>query len=63
MDFFGWILLGLACWAFGIFLVLVLMQVTGDQEDAAHKSESRMNPKRERPVAKPDSLSETGDRQ
>ena len=63
MDFFGWIVLGLACWAFGIFLVIVLMQVTGDQEDAERKRESGMTLNRKKPVTKPGSRSETRDRQ
>jgi hypothetical protein len=62
MDFFGWIVLGLACWAFGIFLAIVLMQVTGDQEEAERKGESGVPLKREKPGGKPSSRSETGDR-
>ena len=60
---FGWILLGLACWAFGMFLVVVLMQVAGDQQSAARKEERGMTLHSETPVAKPDSHTDTGNRQ
>ena len=60
---FAWILLGLAGWAIGLFLVLVLMQITGDQEDATLKIEKGMTPRPKAPVARSESGSQTGDRQ
>lgn len=60
---FGWILLGLACWAFGIFVVLVLMQVAGDQQGDARKDERGTTLRSETPVAKSDSNPDTGNRQ
>lgn len=41
MDY-AWILFVIAAWAIGIFLVLVLMQFAGDQEDKAIQRERGM---------------------
>jgi hypothetical protein len=59
---FAWILFGLLGWALGILLVLVLLQVAGDEQRAARRVERNMNLHSETPVTKPDSHTETGDR-
>lgn len=61
MDF-AWIVLGIAAWAIGIFLVLVLMQVAGDQEDRARRSEHSMGGDPETPVANGGAQERSGDR-
>ncbi len=43
MDF-NWIVLGLAAWALGILVVLILMKMAGDEDRAARHGEKRIDP-------------------
>lgn len=61
MDF-GWILLGIAAWAILMFLALVLMQVSRDQEERAYRSERDMTPKPKAPGAATGAQEQAGER-
>ena len=61
MDF-AWVVLGIAAWAIGVFLVLVIMQVAGDEEDKASRSERRMGDEPPAPLAKGGAQEPSADR-
>lgn len=40
----GWILTGALVWVVGMFVVLALFRMSGEQDRAARRQEKRMNP-------------------
>ena len=40
----GWIVLGLAGWAFGLLFVFALLKMSADQDRTARHTEKRRNP-------------------
>jgi hypothetical protein len=40
----SWIMLGLVGWALGLFFVIVLMRMAGDQDRAARHEQKRLDP-------------------
>lgn len=58
-----WILVGLVGWALAIVLVLVLTQMAGDQERAAHRLEKRIGHESGTPAGQATSHANAGDRQ
>ena len=41
---FGWILLGIVGWLFGLLFVFVLMRMAGDQDRVARHEQKRLDP-------------------